>query len=308
MKTLLRIFVVLLVLALGAGAIFYLHPLWVNDQMMYLRLWRGGIQSKYVDLPTGRVHYDEVAAAAGTAGTPLLLIHGLGARAEDWANLMPGLAANGFHVYAPDLLGYGRSARPSVHYSVAFEESVVLQFMQAMHLERADVGGWSMGGWIVLRFALDHPERVDRLVVYDSAGIYFVPGFGVDLFTPTDVAGLDRLQQKLTPHPQKLPEFVVHDAVRRLEKNAPVVGPALADMMTGRDVLDGQLGGLKPPLLIVWGAEDQLIPVAVAEKMHELTPGSQLELVPSCGHLAASQCPEPVLEDTVRFLRDAQPR
>ncbi len=307
MKTILRIAAVLLVLVLAGGVFFYLHPLWVLDQKLYLRLWHEGVQSKYVDVPAGRVHYDELAAAPGTAGTPLLLIHGLGARAEDWNNLMPGLAANGFHVYAPDLLGYGRSAKPNVDFSIPFEESVVLQFMQAMHLKHADVGGWSMGGWIVLQFSLDHPEHVDRLVVYDSAGLTFVPSFGVDLFTPTDLAGLERLQEKLTPHPAKLPGFIVRDALRKLQRNAPIVGPALTGMMTGRDVLDSRLGALKPPMLIVWGAEDKLIPVSVAENMHTLVPQSQLDFVPGCGHLAPSECPAPVLEDTVQFLRGAKP-
>ena len=84
-----------------------------------------------------------------------------------------GLAAQGFHVYVPDLLGYGRSPKPDVDYSISLEEKTVVEFMQAVHVPRADVGGWSMGGWIAMKLALDHPEMVDRLVVYDSAGVYF---------------------------------------------------------------------------------------------------------------------------------------
>ncbi len=66
------------------------------------------------------------------------------------------------------------------------------EFMQAVGLTRADVGGWSMGGWIAMKLALDHPELVDRLVVYDSAGIYFPATFGADLFVPADAAGVKR--------------------------------------------------------------------------------------------------------------------
>ena len=145
MKTIGRIVLVLFVLTLTGGATFYFHPLWPGStaiRMLYLRLWREVCRVKYVDLPAGRIHYDEVPAAPGTAGTPLAVYPaGLGARAEDWSKLMPGLAAQGFHVYAPDLLGYGRSAKPNLDYSIPFEEAVVLQFMQAMPLKRANIGG-----------------------------------------------------------------------------------------------------------------------------------------------------------------------
>ena len=103
--------------------------------------------------------------------------------------MIPALAAKGFHVYVPDLLGYGRSPKPDVDYSISLEEQTVAQFMQAVHVARADVGGWSMGGWVAMKLALDHPEMVDRLVVYDSAGVYFPATFEPELFTPDGCCG-----------------------------------------------------------------------------------------------------------------------
>jgi len=117
------------------------------------------------------------------------------------------LAAQGFHVYVPDLLGYGRSPRPDVDYSISLEEQTVAQFMQAMHVPRADIGGWSMGGWIVMKLALEHPEMVDRLVVYDSAGVYFPATWEPELFTPADVAGVTKLIAILTAKAAPLPNF-----------------------------------------------------------------------------------------------------
>jgi len=301
MKVLLRVFGILLVLALGCGAVFYLHPLWVADQRVRLHLWRAGVRSDYVELPAGRIHYFEAQAAPGSANIPLVLVHGLGARGEDWAPMIPGMAAKGFHVYVPDLLGYGRSARPDTSYSISLEESVVVQFLDAMHLARTDVAGWSMGGWIAMKLALDHPERVDRLVVYDSAGIYFPP-FDPELFTPGDEAGLDRLMAMLVPHPVKLPGFVARDALRKLQRNKWIVGRSMASMMSGRDLLDFRISGLRPPMLIVWGAEDRLIPETVGETMHRLVAQSVLRTVPGCGHMAPAECFGPVIADTVEFL------
>src|SRR5271156_5499361 len=144
MKIFWRAIAGVLFLVLVGAVILLRFPLWVNDQEIRFHLWRNNVQSEYVEVGRDRVHYFEAVPPNHTEGIPLLLIHGLGARGEDWAPLMPGLAAAGFHVYAPDLLGYGRSPRPDVSYSIAMEEDVVVEFMRAVHLERADVGGWSM--------------------------------------------------------------------------------------------------------------------------------------------------------------------
>jgi pimeloyl-ACP methyl ester carboxylesterase len=303
MKAVVRGIAVVVLLAVVAGGVFYLHPLWVTDQQIRFRLWREGVRSEYAMVDGYRMHYFEALPPKRVAGTPLLLVHGLGARGEDWGAMIPVLAAQGFHVYAPDLLGYGRSPRPDVSYSISMQETVVVQFMQAMHLARADVGGWSMGGWVVMKLALDHPALVDRLMVYDSAGIYFPATFGPDLFTPKDTAGVRKLMGMLTPKPVELPEFAARAALRRLEKNAWVLQRSTVAMMNGRDLLDFRLGGLSQPMLIVWGAKDTLIPLASGETMHRMVPQSVLAVVEGCGHLAPAECSRPVIESTVEFLK-----
>src|SRR5437762_3108228 len=137
MKFALRVVAVLVLLLVAAGLIFYQYPLWVADQQLRFHLWREGVKSEYVEAAGYRLHYFE-AAPAGGGGTPFVLVHGLGARGEDWAAMIPALAARGFHVYVPDLLGYGRSPRPDVDYSISLEEQTVVHFMQAMHVPRAD--------------------------------------------------------------------------------------------------------------------------------------------------------------------------
>ncbi|HZY60907.1 MAG TPA: alpha/beta fold hydrolase [Edaphobacter sp.] len=306
MKRALRVVLILLALCIAAGAIVYYWPLQLADQMVRFDLWRANVASKYVDVDGFRIHYFE-AKPHGSEGTPLLLIHGLGARGEDWAPMIPALAAKGFHVYAPDLLGYGRSDRPDVSYSISMEEQVVVKFMQAIHLQRADVGGWSMGGWIAMKLALDYPERVDRLVVYDSAGIYFPATFGPELFSPHDVAGVRRLIAMLTPKPAKMPEFVARAALRKLQGNAWVIQRSMAAMTSGHDLLDFRLNNLHQPTLIVWGAEDALIPLSVGETLHQDIAHSVLNVMEGCGHLAPAVCSRPVLKSTVDFLRAEPP-
>jgi pimeloyl-ACP methyl ester carboxylesterase len=74
-------------------------------------------------------------------------------------------------------------------------------------------------------------------------------------------------------------------------------------MLAGRDATDALLPQLKMPVLIVWGAEDHIMPVSQSEKMHQLIPQSQLDVVPSCGHLAPAQCAEQIGPRVAAYLR-----
>jgi pimeloyl-ACP methyl ester carboxylesterase len=303
MRVLGRVLWVVVVLAAVCAGVFYWSPLWVNDQHIRWNLWRAGVRSEYVDAGGYRLHYFEAKPRDGSAGVPLVLVHGLGARGEDWAGMIPRLAAGGFHVYAPDLLGHGRSPRPDAAYSVPLEEGVVVGFMHAMGLGHADVDGWSMGGWIAAKIALDHPEMVDRLVLDDSAGMKFEPAFARDAFVPSDAASLNRLLALMTPDPPALPGFVVSATLRRVRERGYIVQQLMDSMETGADLLDARLGAIRQPTLIVWGAEDKLIPIAVGEAMHREIAGSFFESVTGCGHLAPAQCAGPVAEGTIEFLK-----
>ncbi len=304
MRSLLKALGLTLLVAFGVGGwVFYEHPLWVGDQSIRFHLWRANVKSNYVKVDGYKLHFFEAKAPAGAQERPLLLIHGLGSRGEDWAPLIPGLAAQGFHVYVPDLLGYGRSPRPDVSYSIALEAKMAADFMDAVHLQQADVGGWSMGGWVAMKVAVDQPARVRRLLLYDSAGTYFtqlpVPG----LFTPGDPAGLGRLMAAISPHPRVMPPFVARDALRKLQRNAWVVTRSMNQMQGGQDLMDFRLGEIRQPTLVLWGGSDALIPVATGEQIHRGIRGSVLEVVDGCGHLAPAECWRPVLAGTLAFLR-----
>lgn len=302
-KKLLAALAILFVAAIAFAALFYTHPIWVADQVVRVNLWRKGVHSHYVEAGGYQIHYFEAQPSDGSPDRPLLLIHGLGSRGEDWAPLIPRLAAAGFHVYVPDLLGYGRSPKPNVDYSISLQEDLIVQFLQALNLSKLDVGGWSMGGWVAAKLALDHPAMVDRLVLYDSAGIYFPATWEASLFTPTDPSGLIDLTRMLDPNPRPLPPFVARDAIRRLQRGGWVVRRSLQSMTAGRDLLDFRLAQLHTPTLLIWGSRDVLIPPSVAEQMHTLIPNSSLDIIDGCGHLAPGQCPNFVLKSTVDFLR-----
>ena len=222
----------LLALALLAGIGFFLRPVSYLNAWTYLQEDLSGIESRSVEVAGHRVHY----LAEGPANGPVVvLVHGLGANAEYWRNLAPYLAQSGFRVFIPDLIGYGRSERPAdFSYSVGDEAAVVVGFMDALGLKQVELGGWSMGGWIAVLVAAQHPERVSRLMLFDAAGLYAQPSFDTTLFTPSTIAQLNELTALLSPHPQPIPSFIARDILRNFRRNGWVVERALAAMLTGQ--------------------------------------------------------------------------
>ena len=304
MKTLGRLLLLVVVLVLAFGGVFYERPLWVQQQGIHFGLFLHRVQSNYVMTPEGRVHYYEAEPRIPGGGVPLVLVHGLADRGESWAPMLERLMKAGFHVYAPDLLGYGRSPKPSgSDYSISTQEQFVADFIQSLGLQKTDVGGWSMGGWIVLKLALDHPDIVDRVVVYDSAGLDHQVTGGPQIFHPTDGPALQHLADLLEPHAKPLPGFVLRDALRKLGQGQWVVDRSMASMESRKDLLDNRLSGLPEPLLIVWGSDDELLPLSVGQQLHVLDPHSELDIVQGCGHLAPKTCPARVAAVTAVFLK-----
>ncbi|MBV8673748.1 MAG: alpha/beta hydrolase, partial [Acidobacteriaceae bacterium] len=229
------------------GIVLYacLRPLELALAVLQVKLLFDGISSRYVNLDGYPIHYFE-----GGSGPPIVLIHGLGSRAEDWASIMPQLVHGGRHVYAIDMLGYGRSARPhDAGYSIPQEAGIVEKFIASQNLAQTDLGGWSMGGWVATRVALDEPEHVRRLMIYDSAGLRFELPFKVSLFWPDNPQTLDALNDLLSPnHGPRIPGVLQRDILRLVRRNGWIVRRSMNSMLTGADLLDGKLGALKMPV------------------------------------------------------------
>ncbi len=302
MKAIKKLLWVAGVLLVVAGIGFWARPVSYFNEAMYLRECFSGVESRSVEVVGHRVHY---LAEGPVDGPVVVLVHGLGGRAEDWLNLAHYLVKAGYRVYLPDLPGYGRSEKPAeFSYSVRDEADVVAGFLDALGLKQADLGGWSMGGWIVQIVASRHPERVRRLMLFDAAGIYKKPDWDVRLFTPTTPAELDQLEALLMPHPHWIPGFVARDILRVSNKNAWVIHRAVDSMLTSQDATDSLLPQLKMPVLLVWGAADRVTPLSQGETMHRLVPQSELVVVgPGCGHLAPGQCATQVGPKVVEFVK-----
>lgn len=297
-RSLWLIFAVIFIL----GVAFVLRPIYFFNELTYFQEWKTGVDSRDVTVSGVRMHY---TAEGPAGGQPVVLVHGLGVRGEEWAALAPYLVQAGYRVYMPDLPGYGRSQKPAdFSYSVHDEAVMVAGFMDALGLTRVDLGGWSMGGGIAQHLAFEHPERIRKLILFDAVGLDEPPSFDTKLFTPQNPDQLFQLETLLTPHPVQLPGFIVRDVLRQSRENEWVVKRAMASMLTRKDATDSILPQLKMPLLIVWGGEDHILPATQAEKMHRLVPQSELNIVHGCGHLAPKECTGEIGPRVVAFEKE----
>lgn len=306
MKAFGRLLLFVLVLFAVFAVLVWRKPLWVDMQFTRFGLFTAHVQSNYVATPEGRVHYyDAEPRFAPEHGQPLVLIHGLADRDEAWAPMIKRLKKAGFHVYAPDLLGYGRSPKPGdSDYSIETEEKFVADFIEALGLQKPDVAGWSMGGWIALKLAVDHADDVNRVVVFDPAGLREgQPDVPDSVFHPQIPADVQHMFALMEPTAPPLKNYVAVDALHRLQADQDVVDKNMASMKSGKDELSGVVGKLQAPLLIVWGQTDQLVPLAVGQKLHELVPTSELDILEGCGHLAPRNCSGRAAQATADFLK-----
>ena len=188
------------------------------------------------------------------------------------------------------------------------EERIVSGFADTLKLQKPDVAGWSMGGWIAAKLALDEPAKVRRLLLFDTAGVYMNVDFPFTLFSPSNRQEFDALVDRIEPnhHYVHVPAFTIPGLLRNFQRGRWFVNSSLSSMLDGREILDFRLHQLKMPVLVVWGTEDKLTPLAGGERIHSLVPQSVLVELHGCGHLAIAECASTGIPPVIRFL-DADP-
>ena len=280
------------------AAAIYFRPLTVFSAARSVYLFAIGVRGHDVQVGPHRIHY----LVAGD-GPPLLLVHGVAMRAADLAPLFRTLSEH-HRVYAPDLLGYGDSDKPrDADYSVTMQTEVVRGFLDAMKLEQPDVMGISMGGWIAMKLAAEHPERVRRLVLVSSAGFTFKTSLNELSFSARTVPELRASLALQTDRAGMIPMFVLRDILRESKKKAWITRAAMRSMLKGGELLDRKVQRVTMPVLLVWGTADRIVPFAVAARMQREMPHARIVSLAGCGHLAVIECRDEALPPVVDFLK-----
>jgi pimeloyl-ACP methyl ester carboxylesterase len=251
-----------------------------------------------------RLHYVDAGS-----GSVVVLLHGLADDVGVWGSVMPALAAK-HRVIALDQIGFGRSDKPLLGYQAGTFVEFLDGFLNELKIDRASLVGNSFGGWIAADFALTHPERIDRLVLCDAAGYAAVPKKmdpralnALRLVSREDI----RYLGPLTFHNKRFYEDVDLAFKQRVTAgDGYTINQLLDSMIRGEDVLDGRLGAIHKPTLIVWGREDRLIPLNFAQRFHKEITGSRLEVIDDCGHMPHVECADKFNHALLKFFGDQQ--
>ena len=243
-------------------------------------------QEKTATVFGARIRYLE----AGDATRPtVILLHGLGAQAETWQLNIGALAAN-YRVIAPDQVGFGKSDKPFLKYRVATYADFLDKFMAELKIEKAHLVGNSMGGWVAALTAIKYPNRVEKIVLADAAGI--VPAnFSEAAVYQLNNSTRDEIRANLklifaSPALQNNEALVDQFMTQRvLAGDGYTISSLIESIKRREDFLDSRLGEIKKPTLIIWGKQDGLLPVADAEIFNKGIAGSELVIFDNCGHV-----------------------
>lgn len=229
------------------------------------------------------------------SGEPVLMLHGSGpgvSGTANWQYNIPVLAEK-FHVFAPDIVGFGATERPAdIVYSLRTWTDHVWAFLDAHGIDKIAIVGNSLGGRIALQMATDHPARISRMVLMGSPGVGMTPTEGLAAlraYEPSPDAMRALLRNFFAVNPALITDELV--AIRYEASIADGAFEAYRAMFFDPRHKGSELGiteeevrAITTPSLLVHGREDKVVPLTVSVAMLGLLPKADLHVFSHCGH------------------------
>jgi len=254
------------------------------------------------------------------SGPAVVLLHGLGGSAFDWRHQREPFLRAGFRVIVPDFLGQGYSGLPKgADYGVPAQAERVVAMLDALGVPRAHFVGNSYGGGAALYIAITHPERVEKLALLDAAAVpqefpWYVSlarseplGDIVFAITPKRML-VGMLIGFLVHRPESLTDAELDEYAH--EHRFDIAGSVeLSRALRVDDAkrLEPGLAGIRTPTLILWGAQDRVIPLESGRTLVARIPGATLEVIDQCGHVPHMEHPAAVTKRLLDFLGPPPP-
>ncbi|MBI2061145.1 MAG: alpha/beta fold hydrolase [Nitrospirae bacterium] len=291
-----------LVVIVIAGAVFALPKFRPRDTVPWDRV-QSLAPGSFVQSGEFRTHFIEKGQ-----GEPIILIHGFLFHTVMWRGTQEALATS-FRTLAVDLYGWGYSTRiPGAPYSYGIYAQQVLDFMDAMGIPSAHLIGQSMGGGTAMMVAAQWPERVNKLVLVDAAGL---PN---PLPLTAKAFGAPKLGEFLVALPgralfrRNIQDFWFYDQNKVTDDYVDAVIAPMSIKGSSESILGilrkmdfggltetvNTLAGHRKPVLIVWGRQDRAVPLALGEKLNVLLPNSRMLVVDNAGHSPHEEDPDQV--------------
>ena len=250
-------------------------------------------EGKHLKVGALNLHYHDYLPREPADPVPLVFIHGSGPGASGYSNFkhnVPVFVEAGYRVILPDLPGFGYSDKPTdLDYTTDFFVEHLIGMLDILELEQCSFIGNSLGGAISIRAALDHPQRLDKLVLMAPGGLEELETY---MAMPSmakmianfvggniDLAGLGAMLETLVFDPRHVTEALIAERFAILQEQPPEV---MSRMRVPN--MEAEMSNLAGPILAFWGVNDELVPASGGHKITRICRQARLVEVAECGH------------------------
>ncbi|MDP2640940.1 MAG: alpha/beta hydrolase [Candidatus Yanofskybacteria bacterium] len=234
-------------------------------------------------------------------GRNLLIIHGWGGSSDSWAKVQEHLAGSGFRVIVPDIPGFGKTPAPEQVWGTDEYAAWIDALAGQLHLQSFVLLGHSFGGQMAIKYALLHPDKVEKLILVAPAAIRTKPGLKERVLSP--IAKVLKLLLELFPeHQRERIRAFGYKVIRRRDysKAKGIMRKVFQKVI--REDLSPRFAYLRPETLLLWGKEDTLTPLREAHELDQRLPHATLKVFAQHGHNLHAEMPEELSKEIVKFL------
>jgi len=253
--------------------------------------------SQFIDVHGVRTHLREQGS-----GEPLLYLHGAGGGGP-WRRFYQ-LLAQDYRLIVPDHPGFGQSDQPEWLESMDDVVYHYLDLLETLGLSRVHLVGSSLGGWIATELAAAHPEVVDRLVLVAPAGLKRRGLDWPNLFALTPEQHAQILVHDRALAEQVMAEATTPEAIAERSHNYTTFARLSWNPYLHNPKLKRRLYRMRMPTLIIWGRQDQIIPIGHADEWREALPSARFEVLDPCGHAVQRERPDDLARMMADFLEE----
>ena len=260
------------------------------------------VQENFIQVDGNKIRYLE----SGDSKNILVLVHGLGASAERWNNVIPNFVKY-YHVIVPDLIGFGYSDKPTVDYTPDFFSTFLGKFFDALGIKRPNVIGSSLGGQITAEYASAHPNNIEKLILVSPSGVMKKSTPALDAYImaalyPNEQSAKNAFEM-MESSGNQVDDRIVHGFIERMQlPNAKLAFMSTVLGLKNSEVITTKLHTINSPTLIIWGSNDPVIPIQHAESFVSSIKDCRFYRMDGCGHTPYVQDPDTFSSIVLDFL------
>jgi len=260
------------------------------------------VNEKFLQIDGHKIRYLE----SGNSEKTLVLIHGLGASAERWEQVMP-IFAEKFHVVIPDLIGFGYSDKPLADYTMDFFSDFLGKFIQTTNIESPHLIGSSLGGQISAEYTASNQTDVDKLILVSPSGVMKQSTPALDAYImaalyPNEQNAKNAFEM-MDSSGKSVDQRIVSSFIERMQlPNAKLAFMSTILGLKNAEIITKKLPSILTQTMLIWGSDDPVIPIDYADDFVSSLKDCRFVCMDGCGHTPYVQEPKAFSDKVLDFL------